>query len=344
MAVRWLVLLVVVMVLGGLTCAEPVRVPSSSACPANSLMDSVFRFQDLSCPSSGDPSIHSVAAVAVTEVDGVSLQRALVLVHSNSHNHIALLFYASWCSFSGSFRPTFSILSTMYPSIPHFAIEESVIKPRFGTTYILLCRFCFFVYCVVTRGTNNGSIFISTLAKFRVRGFPTLLLLNSTMHVRYHGSRSLGSLAAFYNDVTGLMTAPLDGKSLEGIQHSSDHEEKSSKLESYPFSWARSPENLIRQETYLALATAFVFLRLLYFIFSTLSVCSQWAYIQNTRLRSLWEHPLSYFNRAAQLFNSSKEPCRRSNLQDGALSAKARASKSLASVSFGDASTSRVGL
>ncbi|PSS31631.1 5'-adenylylsulfate reductase-like [Actinidia chinensis var. chinensis] len=311
MAVRGVVLLVL-LVLGRLTCAEPVRVPSSSACPANSLMDSVFRFQALSCPSSGDPSIHSVDAVAVTEVDGVSLQRALGLVHSNSHNHIALLFYASWCSFSGSFRPTFSILSTMYPSIPHFAIEESVIKP-------------------------------STLAKFRVRGFPTLLLLNSTMRVRYHGSRSLGSLATFYNDVTGLMTAPLDGKSLEGIQHSSDHEEKSSKLESYPFSWARSPENLIRQETYLALATAFVFLRLLYFIFSTLSVCSQWAYIQNTRLRSLWEHPLSYLNRAAQLFNSSKEPCRRSNLQDGALSAKAWASKSLASVSLGDASTSRGG-
>ncbi|XP_057490300.1 5'-adenylylsulfate reductase-like 4 [Actinidia eriantha] len=312
MAVRGLVLLEVVMVLGRLTCAEPVRVPSSSACPANSLMDSVFRFQALSCPSSGDPSIHSVAAVAVTEVDGVSLQRALGLVHSNSHNHIALLFYASWCSFSGSFRPTFSILSTMYPSIPHFAIEESLIKP-------------------------------STLAKFRVHGFPTLLLLNFTMRVRYHGSRNLGSLAAFYNDVTGLMTAPLDGKSLERIQHSSDHEEKNSKLESYPLSWARSPENLLRQETYLALATAFVLLRLLYFIFSTLSVCSQWAYIQNTRLRSLWEHPLSYLNRAAQLFNSSKEPCRRSNLQDGALSAKAWASKSLASVSFGDASTSRGG-
>ena len=82
--------------------------------------------------------------MSFVKVDGVSLQRVLGLVHSNSHNLIALLFYASWCSFSGSFRPTFSILSTVYPSIPHFAIEESVIKPRFGTTYILLCKFFFF--------------------------------------------------------------------------------------------------------------------------------------------------------------------------------------------------------
>ncbi|PSR99877.1 5'-adenylylsulfate reductase-like [Actinidia chinensis var. chinensis] len=308
MAVTGLVLLVVVVV--RLTYAEPVRVPSSSVCPVNSLTNSVIRFLDLSCPLNGDQPIPYVDSVAVTEVDEVSLQRVLGLVHSNSHNHIALLLYASWCSFSGSFRPTFSILSTMYPSIPHFAIEESVIKPR-------------------------------TLTKFRVHGFPTLLLLNSTMHVRYHGSRTLGSLVAFYNDVTGLMMAPLDGKSLERIQHSSDHEEKSGKLESYPFSWARSPKNLLRQETYLALATAFVLLRLLFFIFSTLSVCTQWAwrgYIQNTRLRSLWENPLSYLNRATQLFNSSKERCKRSNLQDGALNAKAWASKSLAS--FGDASTS----
>ncbi|KAL7191852.1 hypothetical protein ACSBR2_023848 [Camellia fascicularis] len=62
--------------------------------------------------------------------DEVSLQRALRLVHKNIHVYVAVLFYASWCPFSGAFRPTFSILSTWYPSIPHFAIEESVIRPR----------------------------------------------------------------------------------------------------------------------------------------------------------------------------------------------------------------------
>ncbi|KAI8023535.1 5'-adenylylsulfate reductase-like 4 [Camellia lanceoleosa] len=64
--------------------------------------------------------------------DEVSLQRALSLVHKNIHNYVAVLFYASWCPFSGAFIPTFSILSTLYPSIPHFAIKESVIRPSYG--------------------------------------------------------------------------------------------------------------------------------------------------------------------------------------------------------------------
>lgn len=59
-------------------------------------------------------------------------------------------------------------------------------------------------------------------------------------------------------------------------------------------------------------------------------------------LRGLLEHPLAFMNRVIQLFRSLKEPRKRSNLQEGAMNAKAWASKSLASVSFGDASASRV--
>ena len=44
----------------------------------------------------------------------------------------------------------------------------------------------------------------SILSKYGVHGFPTLFLLNSTMRVRYHGSRTLGSFIAFYGDVTGM--------------------------------------------------------------------------------------------------------------------------------------------
>lgn len=43
----------------------------------------------------------------------------------------------------------------------------------------------------------------SILSKYGVHGFPTLFILNSTMRVRYHGSRTLASLVGFYNDVTG---------------------------------------------------------------------------------------------------------------------------------------------
>uniref|UniRef100_A0A5B7A0Z2 Thioredoxin domain-containing protein n=1 Tax=Davidia involucrata TaxID=16924 RepID=A0A5B7A0Z2_DAVIN len=308
--------LVLLLVLGRLTSAEPGKASLSAVCPISSVTDSIVGgIRDISCPSNRDEFNQFVDAIGVTEGDEASLQRALNMVHKNSHDYVAVLFYASWCPFSGTFRPSLSILSSLYPTIPHFAIEESVIRP-------------------------------SILSKYGVHGFPTLFLLNSTMRVRYHGSRTLGSLIAFYSDITGIKAASLNGTSLDRTGCSSDHEKHgNNEQESCPFSWARSPENLVRQETYLALATAFVLLRLLYLIFPALRVCAQFGwrrYIGNIRLRSLWEHPLAYLNRAIQLFNSLKEPCKRSNLQEGAMNAKAWASKSLASVSFGDASTSKL--
>lgn len=59
------------------------------------------------------------------------LQRAVNMVQKNSHDNVAVLFYASWCPFSRMFRPIFSVLCGLYPSIPHFAIEESTVRPRF---------------------------------------------------------------------------------------------------------------------------------------------------------------------------------------------------------------------
>ncbi|KAF5942535.1 hypothetical protein HYC85_020177 [Camellia sinensis] len=323
MAVRvWEAGFVLLVVFGRLTCAELVRV-----CPVNSVSDSVLGFRDSSCPSNGDESIESVGVVCVTEydTDGVYMSFCEGRLRPHCRGHliwatriVMVMLLCSSMLLGVLFLPLLDQLSLFcrpsYPSIPHFAIEESVIRP-------------------------------SILSKYGVHGFPTLFLLNSTMRVRYHGSRTLGSLAAFYNDVTGLKTASLDGTSLERIGRSSDNEDHNNiEPESCPFTWARSPENLLRQETYLALAIAFVLLRLLYFIFPTLSKFFQlvWGrYILNVRLRTLLEHPLAYLNRAIQLFNSLKEPCKRSNLQEGASNAKAWATKSLASVSFRDASSSR---
>jgi thiol-disulfide isomerase/thioredoxin len=42
----------------------------------------------------------------------------------------SILFYAAWCPFSNKFRPIFEALSTMYPQIQHFAVEESSATPR----------------------------------------------------------------------------------------------------------------------------------------------------------------------------------------------------------------------
>ncbi|XP_022768344.1 5'-adenylylsulfate reductase-like 4 [Durio zibethinus] len=287
----------------------PVSVP---LCPKVSVSDAIFDFRDSSCPINSDFT-ESIDFVGVTEGDEVLLQKALNMVYKNSHQYVAVLFYAYWCPFSRSFRPSFSFLSSSYPSIPHLAIEESAVRP-------------------------------SILSKYGVHGFPTLFLLNSTMRVRYHGNRSFKSLGAFYSDVTGIKNKSLGKTSLDEIGNLSNHEKhNSTEQESCPFSWARSPENLLRQETYLALATTFVLFRLLYLLYPTLLVFAQltWRWlIRNVRLRSLLEHPLAYLKRAIQLFNSLKEPCKRSNLQ-GAMNARAWASKSLATVSIGDGNTSR---
>ncbi|KAF9682518.1 hypothetical protein SADUNF_Sadunf05G0117200 [Salix dunnii] len=295
-----------------LMCATAAYSNTVSICPIEPVTDSIFRFRDRNCVVSG--ADESPFFPGVTEGDEVSLQKALNFVQKNSHEYVALLFYASWCPFSRNFRPSFSILSSLYPSIPHFEIEESFIRP-------------------------------SILSKYGVHGFPTLFLLNSTMRVRYHGSRTLGSLVAFYSDVTGIKTASLDKRSLGKIGRASHLEKHDAPVqENCPFSWARSPENLLREETYLALATTFVLLRLFYWTFPTMLAFAQFIWrrhMQNMRLESLLEHPRAYLNRAIQLFHSLNEPCKKSNLQEGAMNARAWASKSLATVSIGDASTSR---
>lgn len=119
------------------------------------------------------------------------------MVHKNSHDYVAVLFYASWCPFSRIFRPSFSILSSLYPSIPHFAIEESTIRPRY------VFSFAWFFLCIFSLLKITSTNYCSILSKYGVHGFPTLFILNSTMRVRYHGSRTLGSLLGFYSDVTG---------------------------------------------------------------------------------------------------------------------------------------------
>ncbi|XVE55512.1 hypothetical protein DITRI_Ditri03aG0164400 [Diplodiscus trichospermus] len=283
----------------------PVRVPF---CPKDSISDAIFHFRDSFCPINSDFS-ESIDFVGVTEGDEVSLQKAHSMVHKNSHEYVAVLFYASWCPFSRSFRPSFSILSSSYPCIPHFAIEESAVRP-------------------------------SILSKYGVKGFPTLFLLNSTIRVRYLGNRSFESLSAFYGDVTGIKKKSMDETLLDKIGDLSNREKhNSTEPESCPFSWARSPENLLGQETYLALATTFVLFRLFYILYPTFFVFAQLTWrqlVRNVKLGSMLEHPLAYLKRAIQLFNSLKEPCKRSNLQ-GAKNARAWASKSLATVSIGEA-------
>ncbi|GAA0142663.1 reductase [Lithospermum erythrorhizon] len=284
--------------------------PPYSVCKMRSVKEYIMGSLDTICPLT---EIDSWFLSGVTEGGEDSLQKALNMVHKTTHDYVAILFYASWCPFSRTFRPTFPTLASFYPSIPHFAIEESSVRP-------------------------------SILSKYGVRGFPTLVLLNSTMRVRYSGSRTLDSLTTFYGKITGMKNAPISRKCLEKSVCLSDNSEHGiNELGSCPFSWIRSPENLLRQETYLALATAFVLLRLMHIIFPALRKLFHFPArrYMNIRFRSFWDHLLGFLNRAVQLINSLKEPCKRNNLQEGAMNANAWASKSLATVLFEDASTSR---
>ncbi|XP_075479570.1 5'-adenylylsulfate reductase-like 4 [Primulina tabacum] len=311
MAVCWrmyFVALKLLLLMGRLSCADSIRVPLPPACPLNSLEDfmtdsnnCIFCFEGSRFPNSTN----------VIEGDDAVLQKALHRVHKNQ-DYTALLFYASWCPFSGNFKPSFSVLSSIFPSIPHLAIEEAAVRP-------------------------------SILAKYGVHGFPALLLVNSTVHMRYHGSRTVESLVSFYANVTGIKMSPHNGVSLDEIGFSEYHGKQDFIQEICPFPWAKSPENLLQQETYLALATIFVILRLLYFASQMLKGCHlTWKiYIAHNKLKKLWVNPMAYFDGVKHLCNHLKKPCKNSNLQEGAKNAKVWASKSLATVSFGDSNSSR---
>lgn len=291
---------VLLVIFGRLTRANESPRVSNSICPPKSIKDSILSFQVPVCPLNRIDN-----SFGVIEGDETSLQKALSKVHRNPQDYVVVLFYAAWCPFSITFRPSLSLMSSLYPSVTHFAIEESVIRP-------------------------------SILSKYGVHGFPTLFVLNSTMRVRYHGSRTLGSLVDFYTNVTGIKAESVDETSVSETVCTENRNK--SEPESCPFSWARSPENMLRQETYLALATIFVILRSVYLSYPLVVICGRpiWRRrIVNIRFKSLWERPLA---RAIQLFRSLTEPCKRSNLH-GAMNAKAAwASKSLASVSFGESS------
>ncbi|XP_047322704.1 5'-adenylylsulfate reductase-like 4 [Impatiens glandulifera] len=309
----WNAGLTLIIIIGSLTFAEPANGSSPPACPVRSMTESIFRSRYSSCGVDG--AVFASNTVNIVEGDEVELHKALNMLYTRTYDNVALLFYASWCPFSAIVRPKFSVLSSLYPYVPHIAIDESVIKP-------------------------------STLSKYGVHGFPTLILMNSTLRMRYQGSRTLDSLTAFYIDFTGQKITPLDGSFMNGISHlPNNNKNENGEEDSCPFSWAKSPENMLQQETYLALAIAFVVLRLLYLAFPTLLILVRFAWrncILSMRLRYLWETLIALSNRILQLFSSLKDPCKRSNLQGGAMNAQAWASKSLASVTFGDASSSRL--
>lgn len=119
---------------------------------------------------------------------------------------------------------------------------------------------------------------------------------------------------------------------------------KDAEQEDCPFWWARSPEKMLQQDTYLALAAAFLILRLLYLLFPKIISFAKRAWKRHTlyaNLMNVHEYFFTYLEQGRQTFNRVY-PSKQGNLHEGARNATAWASKSLASVSIGEPSTSRM--
>uniref|UniRef100_A0A1J3HHF8 5'-adenylylsulfate reductase-like 5 n=1 Tax=Noccaea caerulescens TaxID=107243 RepID=A0A1J3HHF8_NOCCA len=125
----------------------------------------LFRFDiEAKCP----PSLYPTPPI---QVDGDSLDRLMALNHGNAY--ISLLFYASWCPFSLAVRPTFDMLSSMFPQIQHLAVEHSQALP-------------------------------SVFSRYGIHSLPSILIVNQTSKTRYHGQKDVTSLIEFYEEATGL--------------------------------------------------------------------------------------------------------------------------------------------
>ncbi|OVA06418.1 Thioredoxin-like fold [Macleaya cordata] len=170
------------------------------------------------CPLSIFPS-------SSIEVDGESLDRALSSTDRNVYT--AVLFYASWCPFSRGARSTFDVLSSMFPQIRHLAVEQSSAMP-------------------------------SVFSRYGIHSLPSILLVNRTTKVRYHGPKDIDSLVHFYKRITGL----------EHIDYITD--DQPSSLGSSEKVWlfnGSSPKEILNREPYLVYSIFFLCLRAFLYFF-----------------------------------------------------------------------------
>ncbi|KAJ0966283.1 hypothetical protein J5N97_027421 [Dioscorea zingiberensis] len=118
----------------------------------------------LQCPVWVQPS-------PALEVTGDFIDKKLN--HAQRNVYYSVIFYASWCPFSQKLRPTFDALSSMFPQVRHFAVEQSSAMPI-------------------------------VFSRYGVHSIPSILLANRTRTIHFHGSKDLSSLVHFYKEITGL--------------------------------------------------------------------------------------------------------------------------------------------
>ncbi|KAL0369939.1 UNVERIFIED_CONTAM: 5'-adenylylsulfate reductase-like 5 [Sesamum angustifolium] len=240
-------------------------------------------------------------------VDGESFENA---VNSGPKNeYTAVLFYASWCPFSSIFQSKFSTLSSMYPQIKHLMVEQSSVMP-------------------------------SVFSRYGIHSVPSLLIVNQTTRMRYHGRKDLESLINFYKRTTGLYPV------VDIVEETSSDSESGSKV--FQLWNGASLKETFLMEPYLVLSAVFVFLRaFLYFFPEIVSrIMALWvAYIPHLNLgifgesRQVLAHVLHLID--VKRIWSKLKLCKTRNFHERARNARVWAS-SLASVSLGEASSTRI--
>lgn len=185
----------------------------------------------------------------VAELNETTLEKALDLVHTRNGTYIAVLYYATWCPFSRQVRPVYDVLSTMFPTVHHVAVEESSVRP-------------------------------SVLSQYGVHSFPILFMHNRTARVRYYGSRNLEYLIRFYQNYTGLSATEGEPRRKENCAFARlVYDAGTDAKEGCPYPWAISPEKWLQDDMYLNLAVVFLVLRLVYLLVPALVL----------RLKARWE-------------------------------------------------------
>ncbi|ESQ41809.1 hypothetical protein EUTSA_v10014257mg [Eutrema salsugineum] len=177
---------------------------------------------------------HSLYPRPPVEVDGDLLDRLINTNHGNAYTSI--LFYASWCPFSRAVRPKFDVLSAMFPHIGHLIVEQSQALPSYG-----------------------------------IHSLPSILMVNQTLKMRYHGQKDLASLILFYEETTGL----------KPVQYVDEGEPTSLEADGNLIAWLHngsSIREIAEREPYLVLALMFLFLKLAILVFP----------IMASRLKTLW--------------------------------------------------------
>jgi thiol-disulfide isomerase/thioredoxin len=210
-----------------------------SHCSAPTLQESFLEepVQDF-CKSSSQecPSKHDYVAserpqsTRVAELNETTLEKALDLVHTSNGTYIAVLYYATWCPFSRQVRPVYDVLSALFPTVHHVAVEESSVRP-------------------------------SVLSQYGVHSFPILFMHNRTARVRYYGPRNLEYLKRFYQNYTGLSVAEGEPSKKEDCAFARlVYNAGTDAREGCPYPWAISPEKWLQDDMYLNLAVVFLVL------------------------------------------------------------------------------------